>query len=232
MNQEIILNYLKALSENNNREWFMSYKSLYHQANDKFLELLEKLIVKIQEFDETIPVLDPSKLTFKIVRDTRFSKDKSPYNPTFRAHIAKHGKDIIPVGYYISLAPDNHTFIGAGLFASTFKEATTLVRQHIVSHYDAFMAILSEERFASRFKVEGETLKKIPKEFAGQGLEEKIDTSYLQYKSWYLECQIPDALVLKEEAFLEYVIESFEIMKPFNDFLNEALDGYQVPDRR
>lgn len=51
-------------------------------------------------------------LTFKLVRDTRFSRDKSPYNPAFRAHISSMGKLPIPVGYFIMIKPGNQSFLG------------------------------------------------------------------------------------------------------------------------
>ena len=102
---DLILKYLKDLSKNNNREWYHSHKSEYKSANSQFEDLLQELIFRIGESDSSILHNVPKELTFKLVRDTRFSHDKSPYNPAFRAHISSKGKLPIPVGYYIIISP-------------------------------------------------------------------------------------------------------------------------------
>ncbi|MDE7211036.1 MAG: DUF2461 domain-containing protein, partial [Lachnospiraceae bacterium] len=83
MNTESILHYLTELRENNNREWYHAHKTEYQKANAGFEELLFALILKIGEFDSSVLHNEPKNLTFKMVRDTRFSHDKSPYNPAF-----------------------------------------------------------------------------------------------------------------------------------------------------
>ena len=99
MNMELILNYLSELSRNNNREWYHEHKEEYREANAEFESLIQELILRIGENDSSILGNIPKKLTFKLVRDTRFSRDKSPYNPCFRAHISSRGKLPVPVGY-------------------------------------------------------------------------------------------------------------------------------------
>ena len=91
MNTQLIIEYLSALSQNNNREWYHANKEEYKRANAEFESLLQALILEIGKFDSSILQNDPKNLTFKIVRDTRFSHDKSPYNPAFRAHISSKG---------------------------------------------------------------------------------------------------------------------------------------------
>ena len=117
MNTQIILDYLSALSRNNSREWYHANKNSYQEAKAGFEELLQELMLEIGKFDSSILHNDPKDLTFKIVRDTRFSHDKSPYHPAFRAHISSKGKLPVPVGYYVMIKPDNQSFIGGGLFA-------------------------------------------------------------------------------------------------------------------
>lgn len=117
-----ILEYLSALKENNTQEWYHLHKAEYQLANEEFLNLIQSLIYKIGETDSSILQSIPKELTFKLVRDTRFSADKSPYNPAFRAHISSKGKLPVPVGYFIVIKPDNESFLGGGLFADMFKE--------------------------------------------------------------------------------------------------------------
>ena len=104
MNTQIIMDYLTALSMNNNREWYHANKDDYKTANAEFEELLQTLILEIGKYDSSILHNNPKDLTFKIVRDTRFSHDKSPYHPAFRAHISSQGKLPVPVGYYLMLS--------------------------------------------------------------------------------------------------------------------------------
>ena len=131
MNTQMILDYLTQLSANNNREWHHAHKAEYQAANGQFEELIQALMLRIGEFDGSILGYAPKELTFKLVRDTRFSHDKSPYNPAFRAHISSMGKLPIPVGYYLMLKPGGQSFLGGGLFADMFKDATRMVRDYI-----------------------------------------------------------------------------------------------------
>ena len=131
MNMELILNYLSELSRNNNREWYHEHKEEYREANAEFESLIQELILRIGENDSSILGNIPKKLTFKLVRDTRFSRDKSPYNPCFRAHISSRGKLPVPVGYYIMIRPGDQSFLGGGLFADMFKDATRMVRDYL-----------------------------------------------------------------------------------------------------
>lgn len=78
MNTRIILDYLKNLSENNNREWYHAHKAEYKEANARFEALVQELILQIGKFDSSILPREAKELTFKLVRDTRFSNDKSP----------------------------------------------------------------------------------------------------------------------------------------------------------
>lgn len=105
-----MMEYLRQLQKNNQRDWFQSHKDLRKEAEAEFEELLQDLMERIVRFDPSISGFAPKELTFKQVRDTRFSKDKTPYLPAFRAHISAKGKLPIPVGYYVHLMPDNQTF--------------------------------------------------------------------------------------------------------------------------
>ena len=227
MNTEIILNYLAELSANNNREWYHSHKKENKEATARFEELLQELIYGIGGFDESVLHNVPKELTFKLVRDTRFSRDKSPYNPSFRAHISSMGKLPIPVGYYLMIKPNGGTFLGGGLFADMFSEATTMVRDYIAAHPDEWSAIINDAQFKSYFTVKGTALKNVPAAYD----KEHPQAEYLKYKSWYLEYFVSDEEVLNAEEFLKKAVEVFKAMKPFNDFLNRALKDFKMPAR-
>ena len=227
MNTQTIIDYLSALSLNNNREWYHANKDDYKKANAEFEELLQALIAEIGKFDSSILHNNPKDLTFKIVRDTRFSHDKSPYNPAFRAHIASKGKLPVPVGYYLMIKPGGQSFLGGGLFADMFKDATAMIRDHISQHGEEWEQLIHEPEFEKYFTGQGTALKNVP---AGYD-KGHPQAEYLKFKSWYLEYPIKDEELNDAEAFLQKAAEIFRIMKPFNDYLNKALAGFQMPAR-
>ena len=227
MNTQFIIDYLSALSMNNNREWYHANKDDYKKANAEFEKLLQALILEIGKFDSSILHNVPKDLTFKIVRDTRFSHDKSPYNPAFRAHISQNGKLPVPVGYYLMIKPGNQSFLGGGLFADMFKDATAMIRDYISQNGKEWEEIIHQPDFEKYFTVQGTALKNVP---AGYG-KEHPQADYLKFKSWYLEYPLKDEEVKNVEIFLVKAVELFQIMKPFNDYLNKALVGFQMPKR-
>ena len=227
MNTRIILDYLKNLSENNNREWYHAHKAEYKEANARFEALVQELILQIGKFDSSILPREAKELTFKLVRDTRFSNDKSPYNPAFRAHIGPRGKLPVPVGYYLVIKPGGQSFLGGGLFADMFKEATSMVRDYIASNGGEWEKILHDPDFQKAFTLRGTALKNVP---AGYDREHP-QAEYLKFKSWYLEYPLKDEELINAETFSAKAAEIFRIMKPFNDYLNKALEGFQMPKR-
>ena len=227
MDMKLILKYLTDLSEHNNREWYHTHKAENKEANTQFEELIQTLILRIGEFDTSILHNQPKELTFKLVRDTRFSHDKSPYNPSFRAHIASKGKLPVPVGYYLMIKPGDQSFLGGGLFADMFRDATAMIRDYITEHGEEFEEIIHAPEFQKHFRVQGTSLKNVP---AGYD-KEHPQAEYLKFKSWYLEYSIADEALMDAEVFVTEAAKLFRIMKPFNDYLNKALEGFQMPTR-
>ncbi len=227
MNTQCIIDYLSALDANNNREWYHANKEDLKTANAEFEGLLQALILEIGKFDDSIIHNQPKDLTFKMVRDTRFSHDKSPYNPAFRAHISSKGKLPVPVGYYLMIKPGNQSFLGGGLFADMFKDATSMIRDYIAQNGEEWDKVIHEPEFERNFTVKGTALKNVPAGYE----KEHPQAEYLKYKSWYLEYPIQDKELNDAEAFLTKAAELFRIMKPFNDLLNRALAEFQMPTR-
>lgn len=227
MNTQLILNYLSELSENNNRDWYHLHKEQYKEASAQFEELLQQLILAIGAFDSSVLHNTPKELTFKLIRDTRFSHDKSPYNPSFRAHISSMGKLPVPVGYYLMIKPGNQSFLGGGLFADMFKDATTMVRDYIVQNADEWEKIIYAPEFQKHFTIKGTSLKNVPKGYD----KEHPQSEFLKYKSWYVEYNVDDKALLDINTFFPHAINIFKVMKPFNDYLNKALADFKMPSR-
>lgn len=227
MNTRIMLEYLSRLSANNNREWYHEHKKENKEAVGQFEQLVQELIYGIGTFDESVLHNVPKELTFKLVRDTWFSHDKSPYNPSFRAHISSKGKLPVPVGYYIMIKPNGGSFLGGGLFADMFSNATAMVREYIAAHSDEWNAVITADEFKKYFTVKGTALKNVPVGFD----KEHPQAEYLKYKSWYLECPVSDEDVCDSEGFLSKSVEIFKAMAPFNNYLNNALKEFTMPSR-
>lgn len=228
MNTKMMIDYLAGLDSNNRREWYHAHKEEYREANAEFEKLLEELILRIGKTDSSILHNIPKELTFKLVRDTRFSHDKSPYNPAFRAHISSKGKLPVPVGYYIMIKSGDRSFLGGGLFADMFKEATSMVRDYISDHPKEWQQIVEDPDFRKYFKVQGTSLKNVP---AGYD-KEHPQAEFLKYKSWYVEYPVSDEMIKDQETFLDLAVDVFEKMKPFNDYLNRALVNFKMPQRK
>jgi uncharacterized protein (TIGR02453 family) len=226
MSMRNILNYLKVLEENNTREWYHENKDMYERANYDFEEMIRKLLYEIGKTDDSVLPYSPKELTFKLVRDTRFSHDKSPYNPSFRAHMAPKGKLPIPVGYYIMIKPGNRSFLGGGLFADMFKDATDRIRSHIAGHSSEWTQIINSKDFLKYFTVCGSALKNVPRGYD----ENHPQAAYLKQKNWYLEYSQSDEM-LQNDGFISFAGEIFRAMQPFNTYLNHALNGFVMPAR-
>ena len=227
MNMSLIVNYLSELSMNNEREWYHAHKEDYKKANAEFEALLQALMLEIGNFDSSILNYAPKELTFKLVRDTRFSHDKSPYNPAFRAHISSKGKLPVPVGYYLMIKPGDQSFLGGGLFADMFKDATRMVRDYIAQNGEEWERVIHEPEFEKYFTVRGSALKNVPSGYE----KEHPQAEYLKFKSWYLEYPLKDEELGDADAFLAKAVECFRIMKPFNEYLNKAMEGIQIKKR-
>ncbi|WP_068781005.1 DUF2461 domain-containing protein [Paenibacillus sp. GM2] len=224
MNANIILDYLSGLENHNNREWYHANKEQLKKANQEFEDLIQSLLLEIGRTDSSVLHNAPKDLTFKLVRDTRFSADKTPYNPSFRACISSKGKLPIPVGYYIFIKPNGRSFLGGGLFADMFKDATTMIRDHIVENGEDWRRIITDPTFKKHFTVKGNTLKNVPRGYD----KEHPQSEYLKNKSWYLEYTLTDEQIT-DDRFVHLAAEIFEAMQPFNAFLNRALEKFEMP---
>jgi uncharacterized protein (TIGR02453 family) len=227
MDTKLIYTFLQDLQQNNSLDWMKSNKKYYEQAKSECESLIQELIAHISVFDHSVVDLLPKDLIFRLNRDTRFSHDKSPYNASFRAHISSAGRTPIPAGYYLNIRPEN-IFLGGGLFASQFPDATKRVRDFIVSHEKDLTKIIEEKSFSSNFEIVGEKLKNVPKDYDKQHKYAEL----LKHKAWDIEYSIKDEVFLQADKFVKLSAEMFQYMKPFNDFLHKALNGFKMPERK
>ena len=224
MNTQIMLQFLTDLDANNSLEWMKGHKEQYLEAKNQFASFIQDLILSISEFDPSVAYLRAEDLIFRLNKDTRFSKDKTPYNTSFRAHISSAGKRPIPAGYYICIKPSS-SFLGGGVFATQFHQATTMVRDYIVKYPEQFNRIINNKDFIANFIIEGDKLKNVPR---GYDKEHPL-AEYLKHKSWDVEYPVTDRELIEND--ITFITRKFRMMKPLNDYLNKALCGFVMPQR-
>ena len=216
--QSSTLQFLRNLEKNNSREWFNENKTLYQEAQQDVISFVEKLIEEMADFDEEIGKLEAKKSVFRIYRDTRFSKDKTPYKTNFGAGLGM-GKGNKISGYYLHIEPGK-SFLAGGVYKPEPSVLKT-IRQEISAFGDEFKAILEQDEFRNYFRglsVE-DKLKKVPQGF------EKDDkmAEYLKLKHFIVTHPISDEQLLSENAVKEFT-KIFKAMKPLNDFLQTPFE--------
>ena len=221
MKIELILEFLKELAANNNREWFQAHKALYQEATTEFDKLLLVLIARIGEFDPSVRHLQPKDCTWRIYRDVRFSYDKRPYKTHIGGFISAKGKKSLHLGYYYHLEPSGCFFAG-GTYGLTPKQLQA-VRQSIYNDIDEYRKIIEDKKFKRLFpKIGMEELKVnpkgFPKDFEYLHLLKPKDFSVFKYfeDDFY-----------QEDGFVDKWVELAKTAKPFLDFINYTVDDFE-----
>ena len=162
-----LFTFLRELRENNNREWFQANKARYEaDVRDPLLRFIADFALPLHELSVHF-VADPRPVggsLFRIYRDVRFSKDKSPYKTQAAAHFRhERGKDVHAPGFYLHLEPDD-VFAGAGIWHPDTKSLTK-IRDAIVANPAGWQRLTSDGEFRRRWQLGGDSLKRTPKGF-------------------------------------------------------------------
>lgn len=213
-----ILSFLTTLRKNNNREWFEKNKSKYLIVKAGYEDFLETLHGRIISFDDTLKTLNPRKSGFRIYRDVRFSKDKSPYKTYMGAALSPGGKLDQEPGYYIHIEPGK-SFVAGGLYQPDAAHLARL-RQEIDYNGEKLKAILKERSFLKDFeKMDDFDKGKLPpKGYA----KDHPDIELLKHKSFIVSHPFTDAEV-KSKDFEKKVAALCKKIKPMVDFIRVAL---------
>lgn len=223
MIQSSTLSFFRQLRKNNHKPWFDAHRAQYEAAREDIESFMQAVINKHGKKDPEIASLTARNCLYRINRDIRFSKDKTPYKTHLAGSITKGGKKSPLAGYYLHIEPDGKTMVGGGLW---MPEPGNLkkVRQEIDYCYDEFHKIITTKKFTSQFgelyRGEDVSLVKVP-----QGFEKDNPAAdYLKLKSWLASREFEDAEVTSKD-FLKKVTDAMEAMQPFLNFLNRALDS-------
>jgi uncharacterized protein (TIGR02453 family) len=214
---ESFVQFFKNLSENNNTAWFDANRKTYETAVKKpFEAFVQEMISRISahEPEVTIPAKDA---IFRINKDIRFSKDKTPYNTHVAANISRFGrKDKAYPGFYFQLS---HT--GAQVFGGAYmpeKETLEKIRGLIAGDFDGFNKLINNEAFKSRYgTLKGEAVKRIPEEWKAAYAKQPL----IANKQFYYQAELPAPLIT-DEKLPDRLMEYYTAAKDVNAFLRRA----------
>ena len=220
MLQASTLRFLKNLKKNNNKPWFDTNRKLYEAAKVDFAGFIQSVINKQGQKDATIKDLIAKDCMFRINRDIRFSKDKSPYKTNFGASINKGGRKAFDAaGYYFHLEPGN-SFVGGGIYMP-MPEHLKKVRQEIDYNLKDFKKILSAKKFKTVYgdisRGDEFSLSRVPKGYE----PDNPAAEYLKLKSYIAMTRISDA-DLTSSNLLKKTVAAFEALHPLITFLNHS----------
>jgi uncharacterized protein (TIGR02453 family) len=218
--KKLVLEFLAQLEKNNNREWFQKNKKLYEEAKKEVETFVNSVIPAIAKFDDAVRYAEAKDCMFRIFRDVRFSKDKSPYKVNMGAWISHAGRKSPGPGYYIHLQPGG-SFLAAGVYMPE-PEQLKKIRKEIYYNVTEFNAILKDKKLRkySDGLSDIEKVKLAPKDFP----KDFPEIDLLKHKHYTLSYPVRNEMV-ESDHFQEVVMLAFRAMLPFNTFLRRALEG-------
>jgi uncharacterized protein (TIGR02453 family) len=221
MLQPATIKFLKDLKKNNNKPWFDANRNRYDISKKDFELFIQSLIDKHGKKDKSIAELKAKECMFRINRDIRFSKDKTPYKTNMGASINRGGRKSVFAGYYFHCEPGD-SFVGGGLWVPMPPELKK-VRQEIDYSFDELKKIIDSKKFKSvygnLYKGDDATLSKVP-----QGFEKDNPAAdYLKLKS-FIALKSLKEVDLTSKDLVKIVTEAFETLQPLLYFINEAIE--------
>lgn len=215
-----LFEFFKELEGNNKKDWFQENKERYEAfVRGPLLRFISDFGVHLEKISSNF-LADPRSMggsLFRIYRDVRFSKDKSPYKTAAGIQFRhKSGKNVHAPGFYLHLEPGN-VFAGSGIW---HPDSATLgkIREAIVENEVKWKKIFSDQEFNSVFKLGGETLKKAPKGFD----PDHLLIEDLKRKDFFVHTQFTEADACQDNFINKYA-ESCKLTTPFMKFLTEAV---------
>lgn len=205
------LTFLKELSANNNRDWFTDNKPRYEAAKDEFKTFMNEVLHDFSDADQ----IEKLKI-FRIYRDVRFSKDKTPYKPFLSASMTREGK-YRRGGYYFSFQPDNH-FVGGGFWNPESKDLK-YIREGILREEDKYRKLIASDNVKEYYGgVQGDAVKTAPRGFD----KTHPAIELIRNKQFLLSKTFNDKVALSSE-FKDILVDSYKKMMPYFDFISEIL---------
>ena len=221
MLQQSTLDFLQELKENNNREWFDIHRKRYQLAKNDVEQFADAIINTLSHYDASLAILTGKECMFRINRDIRFSKDKSPYKNNMGFWMTKGGKKSPMAGYYVQVEPNGNSFLAGGIYMPMPPELKK-VRTEILYGFDEFKDIVEGENFRQYFntvEVEGHKTSRVPQGFDAA----HPSAEYLKLKSYIGAAPIQDAALLEQDAVSKIAL-ALSVTSPLVHFINRAFE--------
>ncbi len=217
MIEKATLDFLKDLARHNDRAWFDANRDRYRAAAANVRDAAMLLLARIERFDPSVVGVGPDECLFRIYRDTRFSRDKTPYKTHIGIFMKRGGRSTTGAGYYLHLEPGACMY-GGGIYLPAAPELKA-IRAAIVDRTAEFRKILNAKPFVAEFgELDDLRLKTAPKGYA----KDHPAIELLRYTSFTVTAGLPDRRVLSAD-FPDECARVFKLMKPLNDFINGAI---------
>jgi len=210
--------FFKDLAKNNNKEWFDANRKRYEESVKKPFEAFTSEVIKrIAKHDKTITI-GPKEAIFRINKDIRFSKDKTPYKLNTSAIISPAGrKDHATPGIYFELGPESVKFYGGAYQPE--KDQLEKIRTAILRDGKGFRKAIEGKAFTTLFgTVKGEVNKVLAPEFKAMMAKEPL----IANKQFYVGAELPAKLVA-DAKLMEVLMDHYQAMCPFNAWLAAAM---------
>ena len=214
------LQFLDDLKANNNREWFLDNKKRYDAVKKDYQQLVAAFLDAMKPLDPSLEMLEVKNCTFRINRDIRFSKDKSPYKSHLGIWLSSGAKGLNRSGYYIHLE-NGSSFIAGGLYCPEAEDLKKM-RKEIAYFHEDLEAILKKTNFKKEFKDFDRDEKNILKNPPRGYEKEHPAIELLKLKSFESSQKI-DILEATKKDFVAAISKKLIVLKPLNDFINRAL---------
>jgi uncharacterized protein (TIGR02453 family) len=215
------LQFLDDLKKNNNRDWFQDQKKRYEIFKKDYHQLVSDFLDVMKPLDPSLELLEVKNCTFRINRDIRFSKDKSPYKAHLGVWMSSGAKGANRSGYYVHIEK-GASFIAGG-FYSPESEDLKKVRKEIAFFHDDLEAILADKNFKKEFGSldinENNSLKSMPRGYE----KDHPAIEFLKLKS-FTATQKYDISEVTKKDFVVKMSQKLITLKPLNEFINRALD--------
>lgn len=210
------LKFFIDLASNNNKDWFDQNRKRYEDSvKEPFKKFVQHMIDELAKKDKTFKDLEAKDCIFRINRDIRFSKDKTPYKMMVSAVIAPGGKKSKAVnGVYFELGPE-HISVYGGVYEIE-KEELQIVREGIAHDISKFQKAYNNPIFKSVFgEIIGDKNKVLPKE-----LKEAAEKEPLIYnKQWYFYAKFEPEIVLTNDLD-QLIFKCYEAGRPVENYFN------------
>ncbi len=211
------LDFLLDLKAHNSKAWFDAHRAAYQLARERFEAYVDVFIDEFRSVEDFADLAAKDCL-FRIYRDVRFAKDKSPYRTSMAASVALGGKHSIRAPYYIHVESPDQSILAGGIYAPT-PEQLTVIRRAIDRNPARLKAAISSKPFRKYFgELSGEKLKTPPRGYAADHPEIEL----LKYKQFITGHNLTDPAVLSPRL-VQHTVDVFAALKPLLDFLNDAL---------